>query len=140
MTRPLVMIELFGIPLAERSLDAAAEDVLGAVRRRECTVDIVPPIYIGSRVRIESGASIIGPSWIDHGRHIESGALVTRSVLFQYTHVAASATCYEAVMSPEYCVDRSGKISYVDRGGEESRPSHVEPSATRMDLAAGGAG
>ena len=75
-------------------------------------VSIEGPVYIGSSVRIEPGASIIGPCWIGHGSHIRSGAKITRSVLFEYTRIAADMRFSEMIISPDYCVDRNGDTLY----------------------------
>lgn len=79
-------------------------------------VNIEGPVYIGSSVRVEPGASIIGPSWIGHGSHIRSGAKVNRSILFEYTRIAADMQFNEMIVSPTYCVDRAGQTLY--RGDE----------------------
>ncbi|GAB2890596.1 NDP-sugar synthase [Uliginosibacterium flavum] len=76
-------------------------------------VHVEGPVYIGSSVRIEEGATIIGPSWIGHGCHVRKSATVVRSVLFEYTRVGAGMTFAEMVVSPRYCVDRTGHTAYV---------------------------
>ena len=75
-------------------------------------VTITGPVYIGSSVRVEPGATITGPTWIGHGSVIRSGARVTRSVLFEYTRIAADMHFNEMIVSPEYCVDRHGDTLY----------------------------
>lgn len=75
-------------------------------------VKIEGPVYIGSSVRIEPGASIIGPAWIGHGSHVRTGAKVVRSILFEYTRIAADMRFNEMIVSPEYCVDRHGDTLY----------------------------
>ena len=75
-------------------------------------VKIEGPVYIGSSVKIEPGASIIGPVWIGHGSIIRSGAKVTRSVLFDYTRIAADMHFNEMIVSRHYCVDRHGDTLY----------------------------
>lgn len=77
------------------------------------SVKIVGPVYIGSSVRIEPGCSIIGPAWIGHGSHLRPGAKVVRSVLFEYTRIGESMEFNEMIVSPRYCVDRSGHSTYV---------------------------
>lgn len=79
-------------------------------------VSIEGPVYIGSGARIDAGASIMGPSWIGHGCHVRAGANVVRSVLFEYTRVAPSMAVVDMIVSPEYCVTRSGETFY--RGDE----------------------
>jgi len=81
-------------------------------------VSIEGPVYIGSSVRIEPGAKITGPAWIGHGSHIKTGAFIERSVLFEYTRVPENAVFREMIISPDYCVDRSGNTVY--RGNDES--------------------
>jgi mannose-1-phosphate guanylyltransferase len=75
-------------------------------------VKIEGPVYIGSSVRIEPGACITGPAWIGHGCHIRTGARVVRSILFEYTRIAADMRFSEMIVSPEYCVDRHGDTLY----------------------------
>jgi mannose-1-phosphate guanylyltransferase len=82
-------------------------------------VTIEGPVYIGSSVRIEPGAKIIGPAWIGHGSLIRSGAVITRSVLFEYTRIAAGMHFEEMIVSRHYCVDRHGDTLYV---GDETSP------------------
>lgn len=75
-------------------------------------VNIQGPVYIGSSVKVEPGATIVGPSWIGHGSVVRSGAKITRSVLFEYTRIAADMHFNEMIVSPSYCVDRSGETLY----------------------------
>ena len=75
-------------------------------------VTIKGPVYIGSNVRIEPGATITGPAWIGHGSHIRTGAKVVRSILFEYTRIAADMRFSEMIVSPDYCVDRHGETLY----------------------------
>lgn len=82
-------------------------------------VNIQGPVYIGSNVRIEPGATITGPTWIGHGSHIRTGAKVVRSILFEYTRIAADMRFNEMIISPEYCVDRHGDTLY--RGDDTSQ-------------------
>lgn len=81
-------------------------------------VDIEGPVYIGSSVRLEPGVVIRGPSWIDHGCVLKSGAQVLRSILFEYTRLAAGMVFSEVVVSRQYCVDRHGDALY--RGDDAS--------------------
>jgi mannose-1-phosphate guanylyltransferase len=82
-------------------------------------VKINGPVYIGSSVRIEPGAVINGPAWIGHGSVIRSGAKVTRSILFEYTRIAADMHFNEMIVSPQYCVDRHGDTLY--RGDDSAQ-------------------
>jgi len=82
-------------------------------------VRIEGPVYIGSSVRIEPGATIIGPTWIGHGSHIRTGARVARSILFEYTRIAADMRFTDMIVSPSYCVDRAGDTLY--RGDETAQ-------------------
>ena len=75
-------------------------------------VHIEGPVYLGSSVTVEPGAKIIGPSWIGHGSTIRAGATVTRSILFEYTRIAADMHFSEMIISSDYCVDRSGRTLY----------------------------
>jgi mannose-1-phosphate guanylyltransferase len=74
---------------------------------------IVGPVYIGSSARIDSGCTVIGPAWIGHGCHLRKEAKVIRSVLFEYTRIGEAMEFSEMVVSPRYCVDRSGRTTYV---------------------------
>jgi len=82
-------------------------------------VHIEGPVYIGSSVRIEPGVSIVGPCWIGHGSHLRTGARLIRSVLFEYTRIAADMRFTEMIVSPDYCVDRHGETLY--RGDETAQ-------------------
>lgn len=75
-------------------------------------VNIQGPVYIGSSVLIEPGATITGPAWIGHGSVVRSRAKVTRSVLFDYTRIAADMHFNEMIVSRHYCVDRYGETMY----------------------------
>ena len=75
-------------------------------------VHIEGPVYIGSHVRIEPGARIIGPAWIGHGSLVRAGACVIRSVLFEYTRIAAGMQFKEMIVSRLYCVNRHGETLY----------------------------
>jgi mannose-1-phosphate guanylyltransferase len=77
-------------------------------------VTIQGPVYLGSSVRVEPGATLIGPSWIGHGSVIRAGATVTRSILFEYTRIAPGMHFNEMIVSPNYCVDRTGHTLYRD--------------------------
>lgn len=77
------------------------------------SVQIVGPVHIGSGVRIDPGASVIGPSWIGHGSHLRAGARVERSILFEYTRIGEGQRFVDKIVSPQYCVDRSGETRYV---------------------------
>ena len=81
-------------------------------------VHLAGPVYIGSGACIEPGARIVGPTWIGHGCHIRQNAVVTRSVLFEYTRLGAGMVFDEVVMSPHYCVNRYGQTTY--RGDDTS--------------------
>ena len=77
-------------------------------------VTIEGPVYIGSSVAVESGAIIIGPTWIGHGSHIRTGARLVRSILFEYTRIAANMQFTNMIIAPSYCVDRAGETLYRD--------------------------
>ncbi len=79
-------------------------------------VNIRGPVYLGSSVKIEPGATIEGPCWIGHGSVVRSGATVTRSILLEYTRIAAGMHFSEMIVSPDYCVNRQGETLY--RGDE----------------------
>ena len=92
---------------------------IGSSVRIEPGATITGPVYIGSSVRIEPGATITGPAWIGHGSHIRTGAKVVRSILFEYTRIAADMRFSEMIVSPDYCVDRHGETLY--RGDDTSQ-------------------
>lgn len=76
-------------------------------------VKITGPVYIDSSTQIDTGAEIVGPCWISHGSHIRQDAKVTRSILFEYTRISKGESCSEMIVSPNYCVDRSGETYYI---------------------------
>ena len=43
---------------------------------------------------------------------LRSGAMVTRSILFEYTRIGAGMRFDEMIVSPQYCVDRHGETLY----------------------------
>ena len=76
-------------------------------------VKIEGPVYIASGTQVDAGAEIIGPCWISHGSHIRKNAKVIRSVLFDYTRISEGEIFSEMIVSPNYCVDRSGETYYI---------------------------
>jgi mannose-1-phosphate guanylyltransferase len=84
-------------------------------------VNIEGPVYIGSSVRIEPGVSIVGPAWIGHGCHLRTGCKLVRSILFEYTRIAADMRISELIVSPDYCVDRHGDTLYHDDDATQLR-------------------
>jgi mannose-1-phosphate guanylyltransferase len=82
-------------------------------------VHIEGPVYIGANVRIEPGARVVGPTWLGHGSHLRAGCVVERSVLIEHTRIGEGMTVREMIISPQYCVDRSGHTTYV---GDEVTP------------------
>lgn len=77
-------------------------------------VTIEGPVYIGSSVRIDPGVTLIGPAWIGHGCYLRAGCKVVRSILFEYTRIAAGMRFGEMIVSPDYCVGRHGDTLYHD--------------------------
>jgi mannose-1-phosphate guanylyltransferase len=73
------------------------------------------PVYIGAGTQIEAGCKIIGPTWIGHGSHICAGAHIVRSVLFEYTHIAADVHLEEKIVFKDYSVDRFGTMLHVSQ-------------------------
>jgi mannose-1-phosphate guanylyltransferase len=80
---------------------------------------LVGPVYVGSNVRIDPGVSIIGPAWIGNGCHIRSGSRIERCIIFEYTRIGDAQTMREMIVSPQYCVSRSGVAHYL---GEDVSP------------------
>ncbi len=76
------------------------------------SVHIEGPVYIGASTRIEPGARIVGPTWIGHGCHVRAGAKVVRSILMEYTRIGYGMEFTEMIVSPHYCVNRSGDTVY----------------------------
>ena len=75
-------------------------------------VHIEGPVYIGSSSRIEAGSEIIGPTWIGHGCHVQKGALITRSILFEYTRIGSAGCIEDSVVFGRYCVDKEGNAAH----------------------------
>jgi len=63
----------------------------------------------------------VGPAWIGHGSHLRSGCTVVRSILFEYTRIAADMRFNEMIVSPDYCVDRRGDTLYHDDDATQLR-------------------
>ena len=84
-----------------------------------CSVDwgqvhLEGPVYIGSSSRIEAGAEIIGPTWVGHGCHVKSGAVISRSILFEYTRLGSAGFVEDSVVFGRYCVDKDGNAAHQD--------------------------
>jgi len=75
-------------------------------------VHIEGPVYIGSSSRIESGVEIIGPTWIGHGCHVQTGAVISRSILFEYTRIGSAGFIEDSVVFGRYCVDKDGNTAH----------------------------
>ncbi|MEE9446850.1 MAG: NDP-sugar synthase [Arenicellales bacterium] len=67
------------------------------------------PIYIGSNTTIEAGAELIGPVWISHGCVVRKGAKIKHSMVFEHTHIGATADIDEAMVFGHRVVDRQGQ-------------------------------
>jgi mannose-1-phosphate guanylyltransferase len=80
-------------------------------------VVIEGPVYIDSGTQIDAGVEIIGPCWISHGTHIYKNAKVIRSVLFEYTRISEDMVFQDMIVSPTYCVNRTGETFYVNDNG-----------------------
>lgn len=76
------------------------------------SVQIEGPVYLGASARIEPGCVIRGPAWIGHGSHLRSGVTLERCVLMEYTRIGAGIQMKDLVVSPRYCVDRTGNTTY----------------------------
>ena len=70
---------------------------------------ITSPVTIGAGAHLEPGCSIIGPAIIGPGAVIEAGAHVERSIVGSYTRVGGSAVIENAIVTPSFCVDASGR-------------------------------
>jgi mannose-1-phosphate guanylyltransferase len=82
-------------------------------------VNITGPVYIGSSASIEPGATIVGPAWIGNGSVVRGGASVTRSVLFEYTRVAAGTHFKDMIVTRHYAVDPQGNTVFC---GDDASP------------------
>lgn len=75
-------------------------------------VTIESLVYIGASVCVVPCTSIIGPRCIGYGSRIRAGAKVVRSILFEYTRIAADMCFSDMVVSPTFCVARHGDTLY----------------------------
>jgi len=71
-------------------------------------VDITGPVYIGSMTRIEDGAKIIGPTMIGPNCWICSDAIVSNSVIFEYSRLGRGVRLVDKLVFGRYCVDKNG--------------------------------
>ena len=99
-------------------------------------VHIEGPVYIGSSSRIEAGAEIVGPTWIGHGCHVEGGAVISRSILFEHTHIGSDGCVEDHVVFGRYCVDKDGNLAR-DTEGEidwvgDARARHRQTKITAL--------
>lgn len=80
--------------------------------------EITGPVYIGSGAHIEAGCRITGPAWIGRGSRLEAGAQITRSIVLEYTRIAAGARLQEVIVSGAYCVEKTGEALASVEGGQ----------------------
>jgi len=71
-------------------------------------IEIVPPVYIGSSVRIEKGAKIIGPAMIGSGSVIKENVTIDRTLVLGYTKVNAYANISEKIIAGKYIINPLG--------------------------------
>jgi len=73
------------------------------------TVEIVPPVYIGSSTSIGAGAKIEGPTIIGANCVIEGGAIVKECFVDDYTRVNKIAHLEQQIIFDKKCISPSGE-------------------------------
>lgn len=71
-------------------------------------VDITGPVYIGGMTRIEDGAKIVGPTMVGPNCWICSEAMVSNSVIFEYSRLGPGVRLVDKLVFGRYCVDKTG--------------------------------
>ncbi len=71
-------------------------------------VDITGPVYIGGMTRIEDGATIVGPTMIGPNCWVCSEAMVSNSVIFEYSRLGPGVRLVDKLVFGRYCVDKTG--------------------------------
>ena len=94
-------------------------------------IEIVPPVYIGSSVRIEKGAKIIGPTMIGSGSVIKEGAVLKESVVLSYTKVSSVAVIEKKIIAGKYIINPFGDSIDI----EESEINFLVDDARKDDAA-----
>lgn len=92
-------------------------------------VEIVPPVYLGSSVRLEKGSKVIGPCMIGSGCILKENATVKESVVLGYTKVSAHAQIDKKIIAGKYIINPLG--SSIDI--EESDMSFLVDDARKEE-------
>ncbi|CAA6809079.1 MAG: Mannose-1-phosphate guanylyltransferase (EC) [uncultured Sulfurovum sp.] len=71
-------------------------------------VELIPPIYFGSSVRLEKGVTVIGPSMIGSGCIIKENATIKESVVLGYTKVSPHAKIDKKIIAGKYIINPLG--------------------------------
>jgi mannose-1-phosphate guanylyltransferase len=71
-------------------------------------INITPPVYIGSSVRIEKGATIVGPTMIGSGSYIKENVTLDKSVVLGYTKINSYAKIEEKIIAGKYIINPFG--------------------------------
>lgn len=80
-------------------------------------VDIVPPVLIGGSTSIGDGVKIVGPVVIGPNCVIEPGAVISNSLVHDYTRVSAVAHLDGHVVFGNHCIDPHGHVVNLDEAG-----------------------
>lgn len=92
-------------------------------------VEIVPPVYLGSSVRLEKGAKIVGPSMIGSGCIIKEDSTVKESVVLGYTKVSPHAQIEKKIIAGKYIINPLGNSIDI----EESDMSFLVDDARKEE-------
>ncbi|CAA6811973.1 MAG: Mannose-1-phosphate guanylyltransferase (EC), partial [uncultured Sulfurovum sp.] len=92
-------------------------------------VEIVPPVYLGSSVRLEKGSKVIGPSMIGSGCIIKENATVSESVVLGYTKVSPHAQIDKKIIAGKYIINPLGNSIDI----EESDMSFLVDDARKEE-------
>jgi mannose-1-phosphate guanylyltransferase len=71
-------------------------------------VEIVPPVYLGSSVRLEEGSKVVGPCMIGSGCILKENSTVKESVVLGYTKVSAHAQIDKKIIAGKYIINPLG--------------------------------
>ena len=78
------------------------------------SVEIRGPVYIGNGTHIKNGATIVGPSLIGANCVIEEDAVITESIIDDYTRISSLATIDNKLVFGNRCIDPSGRFLDIE--------------------------
>lgn len=107
----------------------------GINTRVKCTDrDIRGNVVIGSGTVIEQGVELIGPLQIGSNCYIESGAVISGSIIHDYTHIKSAARIDNKIIYKDYCIDHTGNYWSLSQANLEWLISDNRSASTDHEL------